>query len=208
MKGGVIMQPLKEKEKLIYDYIYETITREGFSPSVRDIQAHLGIKSTSTVHAYLSKLEEKGYIQKENGKSRTVRIDSIRNESRRSIKVPVLGKVTAGMPILAVENFEGYIDFPTMNRSYTYNELFALKVRGESMIEAGILDGDIVVVKKEPTADNGQIVVALTEEGATVKTFYKEEGHFRLQPENPSMEPIIVDEVYILGRVVSVIRYY
>ncbi len=202
------MQPLKEKEKQIYDYIYETISREGFSPSVRDIQAHLGIKSTSTVHAYLAKLEEKGYIQKENGKSRTVRIDSIRNDSRRSIKVPVLGKVTAGMPILAIENFEGYIDFPTMNRSYSYNDLFALKVSGESMIEAGILDGDIVVVKKDPTADNGQIVVALTEEGATVKTFYKEKGHFRLQPENPTMEPIIVDEVYILGRVVSVIRYY
>ena len=202
------MQPLKEKEKLVYDYIYETINREGFSPSVRDIQSHLGIKSTSTVHAYLAKLEEKGYIRKENGKSRTLRIESLKNDGHRNVKVPLLGKVTAGMPILAVENFEGYIDFPTMNRSYTYNDLFALKVSGESMIEAGILDGDIVVVKKEPAADNGQIVVAMTEDGATVKTFYKENGHFRLQPENSSMEPIIVDEVYILGKVVSVLRYY
>lgn len=202
------MQPLKEKEKQIYDYIYDSISRDGFSPSVRDIQNHLGIKSTSTVHAYLSKLEEKGYIQKENGKSRTLRIENMKGSLQHSVKVPLLGKVTAGMPILAVENFEGYIDFPTMNRSYTYNELFALKVMGESMIEAGILDGDIVVVKKELTADNGQIVVALTEEGATVKTFYRENGHFRLQPENSSMEPIIVDEVYILGRVVSVMRYY
>lgn len=202
------MQPLKEKEKQVYDYICEAINREGFSPSVRDIQSHLGIKSTSTVHAYLARLEEKGYIQKENGKSRTLRIENLKGSTQRSVKVPLLGKVTAGMPILAVENFEGYIDFPTMNRSYTYNDLFALKVRGESMIDAGILDGDIVVVKKEPTADNGQIVVALTEDGATVKTFFKENGHFRLQPENPTMEPIIVDEVYILGRVVSVLRYY
>ena len=202
------MQPLKEKERQVYEYISDSINKHGFSPSVRDIQAHLGIKSTSTVHAYLAKLEEKGYIRKENGKSRTLRIDSEDREERSSIKVPLLGKVTAGMPILAVENFEGHIDFPTMNRSYRHNELFALKVRGESMIEAGILDGDIVVVRKEPAADNGQIVVALTEEGATVKTFYREDGHFRLQPENSSMEPIIVDEVYILGKVVSVIRYY
>ncbi len=202
------MQPLKEKERLVFEYISESINRHGFSPSVRDIQAQLGIKSTSTVHAYLAKLEEKGYIRKENGKSRTLRIDSSEREERRTVKVPLLGKVTAGMPILAVENFEGNIEFPTMNRSYHPSELFALKVRGESMIEAGILDGDIVIVRKEPSADNGQIVVALTEEGATVKTFYKENGHFRLQPENSSMEPIIVDEVYILGRVISVQRYY
>lgn len=202
------MQPLTDKERQIYDYIYESITREGFSPSVRDIQNSLGIKSTSTVHAYLAKLEEKGYIHKENGKSRTLRIDNLKGEGRRTCKVPLLGKVTAGIPILAVENFEGYIDFPTMNRSYSYNDLFALKVQGESMIEAGILDGDIVVVKKEPAADNGTIVVALVGDEATVKTFYRENGHFRLQPENSAMEPIIVDEVYILGKVVSVIRYY
>lgn len=202
------MQPLKEKERLVYEYICESINKHGFSPSVRDIQAHLGIKSTSTVHAYLAKLEEKGYIRKENGKSRTLRIDTEDREERRTVKVPLLGKVTAGMPILAVENFEGNIEFPTMNRSYGHNELFALKVKGESMIEAGILDGDFVIVRKEPTAENGQIVVALTEDGATVKTFYKENGHFRLQPENSTMEPIIVDEVYILGRVISVQRYY
>ena len=202
------MQPLKEKERLVYEYICESINKHGFSPSVRDIQAQLGIKSTSTVHAYLAKLEEKGYIRKENGKSRTLRIDSSEREERRTVKVPLLGKVTAGMPILAVENFEGHIEFPTMNRSYRHNELFALKVKGESMIEAGILDGDIVIVRKEPTAENGTIVVALTEEGATVKRFFKENGRFRLQPENSAMEPIIVDEVYILGKVISVQRYY
>lgn len=202
------MQPLVGKEKEVYDYIYESISREGYSPSIRDIQTNVGIKSTSTVHAYLSKLEEKGYIHKENGKSRSLRIDGNSMQNRNSTKIPLLGKVTAGKPILAVENFEGYLDFPLMNRSYRQNELFALRVSGESMIEAGIMDGDIVVIKKEQYADNGQIVVALVEDEATVKTFYKEDGHYRLQPENPTMEPIIVQEVYILGHVVSVLRYY
>lgn len=202
------MQPLNTKEQQIYDYIYESISRDGFSPSVRDIQNALAIKSTSTVHAYLSKLEEKGYIQKENGKSRTLRVENIKGDIHRIAKVPLLGKVTAGMPILAVENFEGYIDFSTMNRSYAYNDLFALRVQGESMIEAGIFDGDIVVIKKTPYAENGEIVVALVEDEATVKRFFREDGHFRLQPENSAMEPIIVDEVYILGRVISVQRYY
>lgn len=202
------MQPLTSKEQKVYDYIFETINREGYSPTIRDIQTNVGIKSTSTVHAYLARLEEKGYINKEGGKSRSVRLGGAKPQSRRSTKVPILGKVTAGMPILAVENFEGYIDFPLMNRSYAYNELFALRVSGESMIEAGILDGDIVVIKKEQYAENGQIVVALVEDEATVKTFYKEKGHYRLQPENSTMEPIIADEVYILGKVVSVLRYY
>ncbi|MBE6572855.1 MAG: transcriptional repressor LexA [Ruminococcaceae bacterium] len=202
------MQPLTKKEQQVYDYIYEAISREGFSPSIRDIQTNVGIKSTSTVHAYLARLEEKGYIHKENGKSRSLRIDSVNRDSRQITKVPLLGKVTAGMPILAVENFEGYLDFPLMNRSYGRNELFALRVSGESMIDAGIMDGDIVVIKKEQYAENGQIVVALVDDEATVKTFYKENGHYRLQPENPTMEPIIVEDVYILGKVVSVLRYY
>ncbi|MBE6687431.1 MAG: transcriptional repressor LexA [Ruminococcaceae bacterium] len=202
------MEPLTQKEQKVYDYIFESINRDGFSPSIRDIQLNVGIKSTSTVHAYLARLEEKGYINKEGGKSRTLRLGGARPQSRQSTKVPILGKVTAGMPILAVENFEGYIDFPLMNRAYAYNELFALRVSGESMIEAGILDGDIVIIKKEQYAENGDIVVALIEDEATVKTFYKEKGHYRLQPENPAMEPIIVDEVYILGKVISVLRYY
>ena len=202
------MQPLTSKEQKVYDYIFESITRDGFAPTIRDIQTNVGIKSTSTVHSYLARLEEKGYINKEGGKSRSVRLGGANPGSRRSTKVPILGKVTAGMPILAVENFEGYIDFPLMNRSYSYNELFALRVSGESMIEAGILDGDIVVIKKEQYAENGQIVVALIDDEATVKTFYKENGHYRLQPENPTMEPIITNEVFILGKVVSVMRYY
>lgn len=202
------MQPLTKKEQQVYEYIYEAIRHDGYSPSIRDIQNNVGIKSTSTVHAYLSKLEEKGYIRKENGKSRSLHIDSSGRDNRHSTKVPLLGKVTAGRPILAVENFECYLDFPLMNRAYDHNDLFALRVAGESMIEAGIMDGDIVVIKKEHYAENGQIVVALIEDEATIKTFYKEHGHYRLQPENSSMEAIIVDEVYILGKVISVLRYY
>ena len=197
-----------EKEKAILDYINDTIRREGYSPTVRDIQNALGIKSTSTVHSYLCRLEEKGLIRKDQGKSRSLRTNEGGNESRRTLRVPLLGQVRAGMPILAIENYEGYIDYPLMNRSYGANELFALRVRGDSMIEAGILENDVIVVKKDATANNGDIVVALVEDGMTVKTFYKENGHFRLQPENSSLEPIIVDEVYILGRVVANLRFY
>ncbi|MBQ7779724.1 MAG: transcriptional repressor LexA [Clostridia bacterium] len=199
---------ISEKEKAIYDYINETIAKEGYSPTVRDIQSALGIKSTSTVHAYLNRLEEKGMIRKDPGKSRTLKTAGSSRESRNTARVPLLGSVRAGMPILAVENYEGYIDYPLMNHSYGANELFALRVKGESMIDAGILDGDIIIVKKESCADNGTIVVALVEDSATVKTFYKENGHFRLQPENPTMDPIIVDEVFILGRVVANFRFY
>ncbi len=196
-----------EKEKEIFDYISKTLREEGYSPSVRDIQTAVGIKSTSTVHAYLNRLAEKGLIKKETGKSRTLHTGASK-EPHRTARVPLVGSVRAGMPILAVENYEGYIDYPLMHRSYSANELFALKVQGESMIEAGILDGDIIVVKKENYAENGDIVVALVDDSATVKTFYKEDGHFRLQPENSEMEPIIVDEVYILGKVVANLRFY
>lgn len=202
------MQELKEKEKAIYEYITDVIRRKGYSPSVRDIQNALRIKSTSTVHSYLAKLERKGYIQKESGKSRTLRIDNIIAEPQRTVRVPILGKIAAGLPILAIENHEGYIDFPVMNRSYQANQLFALRVRGESMIEAGILEGDIIIVRKENVAENGDIVVALVGDEATVKTFYREDRRFRLQPENSAMAPIFVDDVYILGRVVSVLRFY
>ena len=197
---------LTEKEKEIFRFISTTIRREGYSPSVRDIQNALCIKSTSTVHAYLARLEAKGYIQKETGKSRTLRVDEPTSEPQHTMKIPIVGRVTAGTPILAVENYEGYFDFPLMNRSYTCNQLFALRVSGTSMIEAGIMDGDIIVVKKEACAENGQIVVAMIDDEATVKTFYKENGHFRLQPENDFMEPIIVNELAILGKVVGVFR--
>ncbi len=203
------MTALTEKEKSMYEYITDTINSEGYPPTVRDIQSALHIKSTSTVHSYLARLEEKGYIRREPGKSRSVRIDepSVEKEQKRFAKVPLVGRVAAGTPLLAVENYEGYIDFPIINGSM-YGQLFALRIVGTSMIGAGILDGDIVVVGKSNYAENGEIVVAMVEEEATVKRFYKENGHFRLQPENPDMAPIIADEVYILGKVVAVVRYY
>ena len=204
------MEKLNEKEKAMYEFITDTIRSEGYPPTVRDIQSALHIKSTSTVHAYLARLEEKGYIRRDAGKSRSVRIDEMSGERRSSmtVKVPVVGSVAAGTPILAVENNEGYIDFPLMNRRSATGQLFALRIKGESMIGAGILDGDIVVISKTAYAENGEIVVALTEGEATVKRFFKENGHFRLQPENPAMEPIILDDVMILGKVIAVIRYY
>ena len=203
------MQPLTDKEKRIYEYIADTITSEGYPPSVRDIQGALHIKSTSTVHGYLAKLEEKGYIRREKGKSRSVRVDEPAQsaDNARTTKVPIVGKVAAGTPLLALENHDGYVDFPVLN-SGMYGQLFALRIAGTSMIDAGILNGDIVVVNKCNHAENGEIVVAMIEDEATVKRFFKENGHFRLQPENPQMEPIITDKVYILGKVIAVLRYY
>ena len=205
------MTHLEPKEQLIFDYIKENILKNGYSPSIRDICSALHIKSTSTVHTCLDRLEKKGYIQKENGKSRTLRIEGLTADGREEkdyMNVPILGKVTAGAPILAVENYEGYVHYPKGIRPLPGGELFALKVRGTSMIEAGILDGDIVIVEKTLMAENGDIVVALIDDEATVKTFYKENGHFRLQPENKTMLPIIVTYLMILGKVVSSVRYY
>ena len=204
------MKPaLSPTEERILKYIVDTIRTEGFSPSVRDIQVALDIKSTSTVHAYVAKLKEKGYIQKEQGKSRTLRVNAVSQPGEKStVRVPLLGRVAAGNPVSAVETIEGYLDYPMISRSWADDQLFALRVSGTSMIEAGILDGDIIIVRKTASALNGQIVVALINDEATVKTFYKENGHFRLQPENPTMDPIIVDDVVILGRVVSSMRFY
>lgn len=199
------MKPLTEKEKQMLDYITERIKSDGFSPTVRDIREALGIKSTATVHAYLTRLEDKGYIKKQTGKSRTLKpSEDIAGPVTR--QVPIIGRVTAGMPVLAVENFDGFVDFT--EGTYRKEELFALRVTGSSMIEAGILDGDVVIVRQQSVAENGEIVVALIDDSATVKTFYKEGGHFRLQPENRTMEPIIVDSLSILGKVVASIRYY
>ena len=205
------MEKLTEKEKQAYEYIARTIREDGYAPSVRDIADALNIKSTSTVHAYLARLEEKGWITRTSGKSRSLRaVENGRpsGETRRTAKIPLLGRIRAGMPVLAVENLEEYIDFPMGNRSYSYNDLFALRVNGESMIGAGILDGDIVIVKKEPVVANGTMAVALIGDEATLKTFYREDGHIRLQPENPAMEPIIVTDCVVLGRVIATMRYY
>lgn len=196
------MASLTKKEQAIYDYIVETINKEGYSPSVRDISKASGIKSTSTVHMYLQRLEDKGYIQKEQGKSRTLRIGD-----KGTPCVPIVGKVAAGLPILAQENYEGFLSVQ-LPHGIMQNNVFALRVQGESMIEAGIMDGDYVIVDKTPCAEDGQIVVALIEDEATVKTFYKEKDHIRLQPENSTMRPIIAKEVMILGRVIASVRYY
>ena len=204
------MQKLTEKEQKAYDYITRSIREDGISPSVRDIAEALSIKSTSTVHSLLSALEQKGWIRRESGKSRSLRASGARSsaDSRRMAKVPVLGQIHAGSPVLSVQNYEGYVDFPLGNRSYDANDLFALRVKGSSMIGAGIMDGDIVVIKKEPAADNGTIVAALVDDEATLKTFYNDGSHIRLQPENPDFEPIIVRDCIILGRVVGCMRYY
>lgn len=202
------MIELTQKEKDIYDYINDCIEKNGYAPSVRDICAAVGIKSTSSVHEYLRRLETKGYIKKSSGKSRALSLESgVSNESSKMKKVPILGKVTAGQPILAVENYEGFVDFPvTMARGKA--GLFALRVMGESMIEAGILDGDIVVVESKRYADDGEIVVAMIDDEATVKRFYKENGRIRLQPANHTIQPIYTKEVLVLGKVIANFRFY
>ncbi|MBO5264503.1 MAG: transcriptional repressor LexA [Ruminococcus sp.] len=195
------MKKREIRELEVFEYIKSRLD-EGISPSVREVQLAMGFKSTSTAHRYIESLIESGRIEKMDNLNRSLRLPN-----SKSISIPVIGTVTAGIPITAIEDITGYISFEA-DRHYS-NPLFALKVRGESMINAGILDGDIVIVEQTPYAENNDIVVALVEhEEATVKRFFKENGHFRLQPENDSMEPIILDEVEILGRVVGLKRYY
>ena len=189
------------KAMLIYNYIRDCIQNRNFSPTVREICEEVGIKSTSTVHYYLQMLEEKGYIVKDPLKKRTIKLPGNSSKS-----IPLLGTVTAGIPITAIQEIEEYI--PVNNLSGSAEDYFALHVRGTSMMEAGIMDGDIVIVRRTPVADNGDIVVAMIEDEATVKRFYKENGHIRLQPENPEFEPIITTEAVILGKVVTLMRSY
>ncbi len=192
---------LSEKDRSVYEFIKQRIG-EGYVPSVREICAELGFSSTSTAHRAIEKLVAAGLLEKQGSNLNR----SIKLAGDDNVKVPVLGTVTAGQPITAIEEIEGYLSFKP-KKSYD-GKLFALKVRGESMINAAILDGDTVIVEQTPYAENGEIVVALVDnEEATVKRFYKEDGHFRLQPENDTMEPIILDEVSILGKVVAVLRY-
>jgi len=176
----------------------------GYPPSVREICQAVGLKSTSSVQANLDALERAGYIERDPLLKRSIRLVGGRDEN--ITHVPIVGAVTAGLPILAVEQIEGYL--PYAGAVSSDKPLFALRVKGESMINAGILDGDIIVVEKTPVASNGEIVVAMIEDEATVKRFYKENGHFRLQPENDDYEPIIVNELVILGKVVSLVRYF
>lgn len=196
------------KQKEILEYIKSQIINRGYPPAVREICEAVKLKSTSSVHSHLETLEKNGYIRRDPTKPRAIEIvDDEFNLARREIvNIPVIGTVTAGQPILAVENIEGY--FPLLAENLPNNEMFMLNVRGESMINRGIFDGDKVLVEKRPTASNGDMVVALVEDSATVKTFYKEDGYYRLQPENDTMEPIIVDNVEILGKVIGLFRQY
>ncbi len=201
------MSKTSEKDNNILAYISDCFEKNGYAPSVRDIQSAFDIKSTSTVHASLARLEKRGLIHKDHGKSRALRVDQ-REGFGENRRIPIVGRVAAGLPIFADENTEGFIEFPIPDKDYRYNKYFALRVKGESMINAGILNGDILIVKKTDYAENGTIVVAGIGDEATVKRFYKENGHYRLQPENSKLEPIITDEVYILGTVTASIRYY
>ena len=194
------MRKVTENEKMVFEFIKDRI-EEGYPPTVREICAEFGFKSTSTAHRYINNLTAKGLLEKGNNQNRAIRLTG-----GNGMKIPLVGTVTAGIPITAIEEITDYISFQPA-RHYS-NPLFALKVRGESMINAAILDGDVVVIEQTPYAENGDIVCALVDnESATIKTFYKEDGNYRLQPENDTMDPIIVDEVSILGKVVGVVRY-
>ena len=205
----VVIMSSSGRDAEILEYISDCIRRNGYAPSVRDIQSALGIKSTSTVHASLNRLESAGLIQKEQGKSRTLRLEDKKIKTgNKTVRLPILGRVSAGLPVFADEDIEGYVSFPLSESEIKYDRYFALRVKGESMIEAGILDGDILIVRKADYAENGTIVVAGVGDEATVKRFYRENGKYRLQPENSSMKPIIVEQAYILGIVTASIRYY
>ena len=195
------MKPLTKSQQKIYDFLKDR-SQYGIPPSVREICAATGLKSTSTVHAHLKALENLSYISRDAGLNRAIHIEGC----EQTAQVPILGKVTAGLPILAVEEIQGYL--PITASQQRGRELFALTVQGESMKNAGILDGDYVVVERTPTARDGDIVVALIEDEATVKRLYRETDCVRLQPENDAFEPIYAKEVIILGKVVSVVRYY
>ena len=213
---------LNKRDRAILKFIQKEILLKGFPPSVREIGKAVGLSSTATVQGYLKSLEERGFIKKENQKGRTLRLlrnykgDNVITDSqgvsetkqfytnREMVNVPVIGKITAGQPILAVENITD--TFPIPLDFVGNSDSFMLTVRGESMIEAGILDGDYILVKRTNAAENGEIVVALIDDEATVKTFYKEDGYIRLQPENSTMDPIIVKDCQILGKVAGVFR--
>lgn len=192
----------------VFEFIKESRERTGYAPSVRDIRDAVGIKSTSTVHAYIKRLIDSGRLVKDDGKSRSLRVGGEGECAGDALRVPLLGKVAAGVPITAVENRDGFVEFAPTHKGVCKDELFALKIQGESMIEAGIMDGDYIIVKSSPVADNGKIVVALIDDEATCKRLFVEDGHIRLQPENSTMEPIIVDDVKILGEVIACVRHY
>ncbi|WP_243115941.1 transcriptional repressor LexA [Petrocella atlantisensis] len=198
------------KQQLILDFLKQEILSKGYPPSVREIGEAVGLKSTSTVHGHLERLEKKGIIRRDPTKPRAIEIldDEFNVQRREIVNVPILGRVAAGEPLLAVENIEEYFPLPV---DYAPNqELFMLRVKGDSMINVGIFEGDLIIVQKQSTATNGDIVVALLEDSVTVKTYYRESDHIRLQPENDQLEPIRVydDSIVIEGKVISLFRQY
>ncbi|SDB09348.1 transcriptional repressor LexA [Eubacterium oxidoreducens] len=198
---------ISDKQREILEFIKKEILNKGYPPAVREICDAVHLKSTSSVHSHLETLEKNGYIRRDPTKPRAIEIidDSFNLTRREVVNVPMVGKVAAGQPILAVENVESY--FPIPSEFMPNSQTFMLKVSGESMINVGIFDGDNLLVQQQNTAKNGDIVVALIDDSATVKTYYKEDGYYRLQPENDSMEPIIVNQVKILGKVFGVFRF-
>ena len=196
------------KQQEILDFIKSEILSKGYPPAVRDICEAVHLKSTSSVHSHLETLEKNGYIRRDPTKPRAIEImdDSFNLSRREVVNVPMVGTVAAGQPILAQEHIEGYFAIPAEYMPNT--DCFMLKVKGESMINAGIFDGDYIMVRQQNVASNGEMIVALVDDSATVKTFYKENGHYRLQPENDSMDPIIVNDVQILGKVCGVFRIF
>ena len=198
---------ISSKQPEILEYIKQEILNKGYPPAVREICEAVHLKSTSSVHSHLETLEKNGYIRRDPTKPRAIEIidDNFNLTRREVVNVPIIGQVAAGQPLLAVENIENYFPIPT---EFMPNaETFMLKVKGDSMINAGIFNGDKILVQKQSDAQNGDIVVALVDDSATVKTFYKEDGHFRLQPENDTMDPIIVNECSILGKVFGIMRF-
>ncbi len=199
---------ISKKQLEILEYIKSEILRIGYPPAVREICEAVNLKSTSSVHSHLETLEKNGYIRRDPTKPRAIEIidDTFNLTRREMVNVPIVGQVAAGEPILAEQNITNY--FPIPIEFMPNNETFLLTVKGESMINAGVLDGDMVLVESTSVASNGEMVVALVDDSATVKTFYKEESIYRLQPENDTMEPIIVSEVEILGKVIGVFRFF
>lgn len=198
---------ISSKQREILEYIKQEILNKGYPPAVREICEAVHLKSTSSVHSHLETLEKNGYIRRDPTKPRAIEIidDNFNLTRREVVNVPIIGQVAAGQPLLAVENIENYFPIPT---EFMPNaETFMLKLKGDSMINAGIFNGDKILVQKQSDAQNGDIVVALVDDSATVKTFYKEDGHFRLQPENDTMDPIIVNECSILGKVFGIMRF-
>ena len=199
---------ISDKQREILEYIKAEILNKGYPPAVREICEAVKLKSTSSVHAHLETLEKNGYIRRDPTKPRAIEIvdENFNLTIREMVNVPIVGKVAAGEPILAVENIENY--FPIPAEFMPNEQTFILQVQGESMVNAGILDGDYILVEQQTTANDGDMVVALVDDSATVKTFYKENGYYRLQPENDFMEPIIVSDVMIMGKVIGTFRFF